>query len=118
MTTAFCEVLKQMRGRVSYSDLINQLTDTMKKRKFSQRPQLTTSQKFPFDRAFSLTDVAMNSNPELGRKVRKKFKPNPLAGPASTAGELGRLLQEAGLSPGMADMGGKLLVAAMGALFK
>lgn len=76
MTTAFCEVLRQ-RKSPPYSEFINDLNVTMKKRGFSQRPQLSSNQKFTPDRAFSFDSIVANSNDKLGRTVRQRFAPQP-----------------------------------------
>merc|ERR1711908_27467 len=66
---------------------------------FSQNPQLTSSQAFAADTtSFSLSQVHMNANEQLGRIFRHKFspQPRPVEGPlADMLGELGMLvLQE------------------------
>merc|ERR1719401_1956245 len=47
MTTAFCDVLRANPG-LCYSDLMRLLNQTMGRRGFSQRAQLTSSQTFGF----------------------------------------------------------------------
>merc|ERR1719215_1034730 len=76
MTTAFCDVLRQ-DACPSYPELMARLHDLMRRRGFSQRPQLTSSQAFSFGRPFHLGDAISNSNQQLGRIFRKKFPPRP-----------------------------------------
>jgi hypothetical protein len=76
MTQAFCEELRS-NPQPSYTELINSMNRTMKKRGFKQRPQLTSSQPFRFPRQFTLTDAAPNMNATLGRIATQRFKPNP-----------------------------------------
>jgi len=82
MTTAFCDVLRQDPSP-TYPELMARLHDLMRRRGFSQRPQLTSSQAFGFDRPFHLDDAIQNSNQHLGRIFRKKFppRPRPMSGP-------------------------------------
>merc|ERR1719507_326680 len=75
MTTAFCEVLRACPRPPSYTQLIRELNKAMKAKGFAQRPQLTSSQQFDFDRPFLLTDPIENRNPTIGRVVNQKFKP-------------------------------------------
>lgn len=82
MTTAFCDVLR-MEPCPSYPILMARLTALLHRRGFSQKAQLTSSQRFDFNRKFVLTDIVPNSNPNLGRTFRRKFAPRPrrLMGP-------------------------------------
>jgi len=88
MTTAFCEVARRYYGQLgtglTYSELLNQLHDNMRRNRFSQRPMLTSSQAFALDRIFILDGIVMNTNSSLGRTFRKKFKarPRPIGDPA------------------------------------
>merc|ERR1712187_646282 len=66
MTTAFCDVLRQ-NPRPTYPQLLDMLHRHLRNRGFSQRPVLTSSQQFNFDRPFSLTDIHPNMNPMIGR---------------------------------------------------
>mmetsp|Transcript_51873 Transcript_51873/g.121335 ORF Transcript_51873/g.121335 Transcript_51873/m.121335 type:complete len:113 (+) Transcript_51873:148-486(+) len=103
MTTAFCEAIRAHR-EPTYGSFMEMLHKTMKKRGFKQRPQLTSSQAFAWDRAFRLSEIVPNSNPKLGRTFRKKCPPQPR--PMSPDDPLGKLLH----------LGGPLLAAAGGAL--
>merc|ERR1712084_125851 len=76
MTTAFCDVLKQ-NASPTYPELMARLHQLMRRRGFSQRPQLTSSQAFDFERVFHLDASVPNSNPVLGRTFRRKFPPRP-----------------------------------------
>ncbi|CAK0894889.1 unnamed protein product, partial [Prorocentrum cordatum] len=99
MTTAFCDVLRSNPG-LPYSSLIQQLNNTMARRGFSQRAQLTSSQAFDFSRPFLLEDIIPNSNRTIGRTFRRKFPPRPrrMEGPLADM-----------LGIGMAVMGGMML---------
>jgi hypothetical protein len=99
MTTAFCDVLRANPG-LPYSHLIQQLNNTMARRGFSQRAQLTSSQAFDFNRPFLLEDIIPNSNQTVGRTFRRKFPPQPrrMEGPLADM-----------LGIGMAVMGGMML---------
>merc|ERR1719401_683838 len=78
MTTAFCDVLRSTSRTLSYPELMSQLDKLMRKRGFSQRPQLTSSQQFDVvARPFQLDTAVPNSNATLGRIFRKKFPPRP-----------------------------------------
>ncbi|KAL8444091.1 hypothetical protein Emed_006378 [Eimeria media] len=53
MTTAFVSALTQMPFSHSYPSLMDALASSMEQRKLQQRPQLTSSQRFDFNRPFS-----------------------------------------------------------------
>ncbi|KAF4710543.1 Ca(2+)-dependent cysteine protease [Perkinsus olseni] len=76
MTTAFCNSIRS-NPQVSYTGLIEELDIEMKRTHMSQRPQLSTSQVFPVDRPFNLTDILPNQNQRVGRIVHKKFEARP-----------------------------------------
>ncbi|EER16586.1 conserved hypothetical protein [Perkinsus marinus ATCC 50983] len=76
MTTAFCNAIRR-NPNVSYTGLIEQLDIEMKREHMTQRPQLSTSQTFPVDRPFNLTDILPNQNQKVGRIVHKTFKAKP-----------------------------------------
>ncbi|KAF4671696.1 Ca(2+)-dependent cysteine protease [Perkinsus olseni] len=76
MTTAFCNAIRS-NPQVSYTGLIEELDIEMKRTHMSQRPQLSTSQVFPVDRPFNLTDILPNQNQHIGRIVHKKFEARP-----------------------------------------
>lgn len=88
MTLAFCELVRQGGIGMPYTEIMTHLHSVMRKRGFSQRPQLTASQAFANDRPFLLEDCIPNSNDEIGRKFRKKFPPRPRA----IGGGLGQML--------------------------
>jgi len=119
MTTAFCDVLRSNPSPPSYTQLIVELNKTMKARGFGQRPQLTSSQQFNFDRPFLLTDVVPNGNPTIGRVVNQRFPANPR--PFASGDPLGGLLQELGMSPVAAaiaaGVGGFILGKVFGDVF-
>ncbi|KAF4681855.1 Ca(2+)-dependent cysteine protease, partial [Perkinsus olseni] len=76
MTTAFCNAVRS-NPQVSYTRLIEELDIEMKRKHMSQRPQLSTSQVFPVDRPFNLTDILPNQNQHIGRIVHRKFEAKP-----------------------------------------
>lgn len=76
MTTAFCDALRR-NPHPSYPELMESLRVLLRQEGFSQKPQLSSSQRFPFNRPFLFTDIMPNSNPKLGRTFRKKFPPKP-----------------------------------------
>jgi len=77
MTAAFCELIRAGGIGIPYPELMNQLHQLMRRRDFSQRPQLTSSQRFDQDRPFLLDDCIPNANVKIGRIFRKKFPPRP-----------------------------------------
>merc|ERR1712070_161291 len=107
MTTAFCDSLRT-NPCPTYIDLIQILNKLLRRRGFRQRAQLTSTQCFDFERPFLLTDVVPNSNPQLGRLVRRKFPPRArkMDGPLADMLGIG-----AGVIGGMmlADMAGDML---------
>eukprot|EP00927_Polykrikos_kofoidii_P035888 TRINITY_DN30389_c0_g1_i1.p1 TRINITY_DN30389_c0_g1~~TRINITY_DN30389_c0_g1_i1.p1 ORF type:complete len:524 (-),score=83.64 TRINITY_DN30389_c0_g1_i1:26-1597(-) len=106
MTTAFCDVLRA-HSCPSYPRLMQLLHSQLGKRGFRQRPQLTSSQQFHFDRPFLLGDILPNSNPEVGRAFRRKFPPNPRKIDGPLADMLGL---------GVAVLGGMMLAGIAGDL--
>jgi len=93
MTTALCDVLRRNRSP-PYPQLLEMLHQHLQRGGFSQRPVLTSSQQFHFDRPFSLDDIHPNTNPQLGRTFRRRFppQPKPMMGPlADMLGPLGML---------------------------
>eukprot|EP01065_Artemidia_motanka_P053279 TRINITY_DN9854_c0_g1_i2.p3 TRINITY_DN9854_c0_g1~~TRINITY_DN9854_c0_g1_i2.p3 ORF type:complete len:223 (+),score=55.51 TRINITY_DN9854_c0_g1_i2:690-1358(+) len=77
MTTALCDSL-QAQPNCSMSGLMVAMYRRLRQGRFSQRPQLTSSQ--PFDanqRRFDLEDICPNMNETVGRIFRRKFKPRP-----------------------------------------
>jgi len=123
MTTALCDVLRR-NPNPSYPQLLDMLHQHLRRGGFSQRPVLTSSQQFHFDRPFSLDDIHPNNNPQLGRTFRKRFppQPKPMFGPlADMLGPLGMLaggmilghalggVAEAAFSGGVGDAVGGML---------
>jgi len=76
MTTALCDVLRS-NCSPTYPQLMELLHVQLRRRGFSQRPQLTASQRFDTDRLFRLEGAVPNSNSNIGRTFRKKFRPQP-----------------------------------------
>eukprot|EP00756_Hemistasia_phaeocysticola_P013433 Hpha_TRINITY_DN15280_c1_g7::TRINITY_DN15280_c1_g7_i1::g.67763::m.67763 len=77
MTTAFCDVLER-ESAPSYCDLLDRMLNSLRQKRFSQRPSMSSTQ--PFDaqqRLFLLEEICPNMNPTVGRIVRKKFAPRP-----------------------------------------
>eukprot|EP00928_Gymnodinium_smaydae_P067216 TRINITY_DN5015_c1_g1_i1.p1 TRINITY_DN5015_c1_g1~~TRINITY_DN5015_c1_g1_i1.p1 ORF type:complete len:542 (+),score=101.10 TRINITY_DN5015_c1_g1_i1:91-1716(+) len=106
MTTAFCDVLRS-HPCPSYPELMEMLNREMRHRGFSQRPQLTSSQMFEFNRPFILTDIMPNRNATIGRIFRRKFPPRPrhMEGPLADM-----------LGIGLAAVGGMMLGEMVGGL--
>ncbi|EPR61345.1 ICE family protease (caspase) p20 domain-containing protein [Toxoplasma gondii GT1] len=104
MTTAFIAVLTARPFGHSYPSLMQGLTESMVSRGLSQRPQLTSSQKFDFNRPFNLSDVIPNQNRVLGRQIRRRRKPLPNSEsrrrPGAGIGDA-MLLAGAGLATGL-----------------
>ena len=71
----------------------------------TQRPQLSSTQCFHFERPFLLDDVVPNTNPVIGRTMRHKFPPRPRPMEGPLAGMLGF---------GAAVVGGLLVGEAIG----
>jgi len=99
MTTAFCEILRKNQ-HPGYVEFMKLIYENLRQRKFTQRPLLTSAQRFDLDRQFDLDDILPNSNAHLGRTVRQRFKPKP----RKMHGPLAELL---GL--GVAVVGGMIL---------
>jgi len=106
MTTAFADVLRA-HPCPSYFELLDLMHRNLRHRGFSQRPQLSSTQRFDFDRPFLLDDILPNSNPQVGRVVRRKFPPQPRAMRGPLADMLGI---------GLAVAGGMVLGDMMGGL--
>ena len=73
MTNAFLAVLeKKDDGDLQYHELMDALHRELSRKRMSQKPQLSSSQKFELDdRAFSLTSgIVGNANANLGRPPR------------------------------------------------
>jgi len=79
MTSAFCDVLRANRS-LTYTELMHRLAEVMRKRGFTQHPQLTSTQRFGVDRPFLLADIVPNSNERLGRTCRRRFPSRPRDG--------------------------------------
>mmetsp|Transcript_28046 Transcript_28046/g.87048 ORF Transcript_28046/g.87048 Transcript_28046/m.87048 type:complete len:400 (-) Transcript_28046:89-1288(-) len=92
MTNAFLAVLSAHDdGDLQYHDLMDALHTELKRKRMSQKPQLSSSQKFELaDRAFSLSDgVLGNGNAHLGRPPRQPgFKKRPNTAGAAPMGGL------------------------------
>lgn len=75
MTQCFIAALQQ-NPMPTYSDLIGAVRSHLKRRGFSQTPQLTSNQRFMLEsRVFVLTDgIEGNQNREVGMLQRKKMK--------------------------------------------
>jgi hypothetical protein len=84
MTTALCETLRSYPAP-TYSNLMQQMHYVLRQKGFSQKPQLSSTQAFEFDRTFLLDDITPNRNHQLGRVFRRRFPPRPrkIHGPLS-----------------------------------
>ncbi|XP_026193569.1 metacaspase-1-like [Cyclospora cayetanensis] len=98
MTTAFVTALTQMPFSHSYPSLMDALSQSMMQRGLSQRPQLTSSQRFEFNRPFSLTAAIPNSNQFLGRRIRRRCRAPATNTQSALAG--GMLAAAGGLAAG------------------
>ena len=76
MTQSFISAFREYH-MATFPKFLASIHNSLKSRGFSQRPQLTSSQKFDVnDRVFSLMEgIEFNENPQIGRIQRKKFKP-------------------------------------------
>lgn len=112
MTTAFCDVLRADPSP-AYPQLMDRLHQTLRRKGFSQRPQLTSSQRFGFDRPFLLNDIVPNSNGSIGRTFRRKFPPRPrkLDGALSDLLDLGAMVFGGMV---VADLAGAMLGGLLG----
>ena len=92
MTNAFLSVLeKKDDGDLQYHELMDALHRELSRKRMSQKPQLSSSQKFELDdRAFSLTSgIVGNANANLGRPPRPPgFKKRPNTAGAQPMGGL------------------------------
>ena len=92
MTNAFLAVLeKKDDGDLQYHELMDALHRELSRKRMSQKPQLSSSQKFELDdRAFSLTSgIVGNANANLGRPPRPPgFKKRPNTAGAQPMGGL------------------------------
>lgn len=75
MTSAFCETLT--RDPVpEYAKFLQGLHSHLQRNGHSQRPQLTSSQRFDTSRPFEMcAGIVPNGNPEVGRHFRKRKHP-------------------------------------------
>lgn len=94
MTTAFCDVL-QTNPSLQYKHLMAELALVMRARGFTQRPQLSSSQRFSSRREFTLTEAVPNGNESLGRTVRggvpaRPRKVKPVKAPIADLHGMGR----------------------------
>merc|ERR1719310_730340 len=75
MTEAFCDTLES-NPVPTYPRLLEGLKRTLASRGFSQRPQLTSSQKFDLNQTFEICSAGQpNKNETVGRHFRKKKHP-------------------------------------------
>eukprot|EP01012_Entosiphon_sulcatum_P019207 TRINITY_DN2404_c0_g1_i1.p1 TRINITY_DN2404_c0_g1~~TRINITY_DN2404_c0_g1_i1.p1 ORF type:complete len:497 (+),score=104.82 TRINITY_DN2404_c0_g1_i1:94-1584(+) len=74
MTIAFLQALESGQ-RYTYRTFLDALHAQLRQRGFSQRPSLSATQRFNVDTPFGLNDSVPNSNPQLGRLLRKRKKP-------------------------------------------
>jgi len=87
MTSAFIAALTQNPFGHTYPSLLQALHTNLRHRGFQQRPQLTSTQRFQFQRAFDFTSSVPNSNQYIGRVTRKRKKPKrPLMGMGGQGG--------------------------------
>jgi hypothetical protein len=97
LTSAFCDIVRScFSSGIKYSQLLGEMQSHIYMNGFSQNPQLTSSQAFAADATpFSLSQINMNANEQLGRIFRRKFspQPRPMEGPlADMLEDLGMLV--------------------------
>eukprot|EP00756_Hemistasia_phaeocysticola_P064015 Hpha_TRINITY_DN7472_c0_g1::TRINITY_DN7472_c0_g1_i1::g.95763::m.95763 len=115
MTTALCDTIeKHGTGTLMMADLLFEMHQRLKRGGFSQRPMLTSSQKFNANaRPFQLFDICPNMNEVVGRFVRKRFEPRP----AKNGGPFGNAVAGAALGLAVGVGLGILAGGLMGGLF-
>ena len=64
MTTAFCNAIRR-NPCPTYAELLQTMHAELRRGGMSQRPQLSSSQRFSFDRPFLLTAIVTNTNPQV-----------------------------------------------------
>jgi len=81
MTQSFISAYERNPG-ATYSELLAAVHKQLKKRGFSQRPQLTSSQKFNVQgRRFSFVEgIEPNRNEKIGRMKRRHVRPGRIGG--------------------------------------
>ena len=115
MTNAFLAVLeKHDDGDLQYHELMEKLHRELKRNRMSQRPQLSSSQRFDLrTRAFSLTDgFVPNGNAHLGRPPRQPGHRRPHKH-GKPMGDMDLESFLAGGAPAAAMIGGMLMSMAM-----
>jgi len=77
MTTAFIDAYRAHPAGSTYPEILNSISEQLRRKNFAQRPQLTTSQRFDVRRRiFSLVEgIEPNGNAQIGRLKRRHFKP-------------------------------------------
>ena len=117
MTNAFLAVLDNARHDLKYHELMDALHRELRRKRMSQKPQLSSSQRFDLrDRVFCLTDgFVPNGNANLGRPPRQPgHRPHRKHGQAMGGMNLEDFLAGGGGGMAMAAMGGLLLSMALG----
>lgn len=74
MTVAFCDALRR-NPCPTYPELMRCIGATLRRRGHRQCPQLSSSQRFQFDRPFLMDDIIPNGNKSKGQVIRKRFQP-------------------------------------------
>merc|ERR1712127_842236 len=87
MTQAFMGAYESFGGMGTYHEFLVAVKKQLRKKRFSQRPQLTSSQQFDANsRIFSLghkvsggggmeSMIEPNHNPKVGRQMRRRVRP-------------------------------------------
>ena len=117
MTNAFLAVLDNARHDLKYHELMDALHRELRRKRMSQKPQLSSSQRFDLrDRVFCLTEgFVPNGNANLGRPPRQPgHRPHRKHGQAMGGMNLEDFLAGGGGGMAMAAMGGLLLSMALG----
>ena len=105
------------RHDLKYHELMDALHRELRRKRMSQKPQLSSSQRFDLrDRVFCLTDgFVPNGNANLGRPPRQPgHRPHRKHGQAMGGMNLEDFLAGGGGGMAMAAMGGLLLSMALG----
>ena len=116
MTNAFLAVLDNARQNIKYNELMDALHRELRRKRMSQKPQLSSSQRFDLrGRAFCLTEgFVPNGNRNLGRPPRQPGHRPHKHGKPMGGMDLESFLAGGGGGMAMAAMGGLLLSMAMG----
>lgn len=86
MTTAFISAVVNNPWGHSYPSLLHHIRKALLARGLGQLPQLSSSQRFPINRPFNLSDIVPNHNKLLGRQFNKNRRRKVQHGSGQSAG--------------------------------